>query len=283
MSWPVNRMGVTAGVMTHRQTQPGTSGKHLPRTFPGGTESVGAHMSEEQGLTPERARLKEKQIDELARTRSAAETVMHHLRADLPILSPLSEQAEVEAYANALLCAVESIKALGYGRKLAALPADGNDKKAVAVEIYRLAMSRDNLQLIVQRLRLWNQIGIASTSIGIDHWLRRGLLQEVFADTPETKQGAPAPAVKDPKGSETPQADLTEMPADDPPLAWTTPDSPQRWAKVFGFSVDTLKRRFKAGQIRHKKLSTKSYQIAVDDLPAAQQTKFRAAQNPPAK
>jgi hypothetical protein len=74
-----------------------------------------------------------------------------------------------------------------------------------------------------------------------------------------------------------PLADATATPE------WTRPDSPARWAKVFGFSTDTLKRRFEDGTIRNKKLSTKSYQIAVDDLPVDQQSKFRNAQNPPAK
>ncbi len=69
----------------------------------------------------------------------------------------------------------------------------------------------------------------------------------------------------------------SESPADP---EWTTPDSPQRWAKVFGFSVDTLKRRFKDKKIRYKKLSSKSYQIAVDDLPAIHQAKFRSSNRP---
>jgi hypothetical protein len=56
----------------------------------------------------------------------------------------------------------------------------------------------------------------------------------------------------------------------------TTADSPSRWAKMFGISLSTLKRRFADGSIRHKKLSTKSYQIAIDDLPAKHQGKFRA-------
>jgi len=48
---------------------------------------------------------------------------------------------------------------------------------------------------------------------------------------------------------------------------WSQPDGPKQWAKKFGFSVDTLKRRFEDGSIRHKKLTTKSYCIHVDDLP----------------
>jgi hypothetical protein len=71
-----------------------------------------------------------------------------------------------------------------------------------------------------------------------------------------------------------------------PPLAgieWTPPDSPRRWAQLFDCSLSTLKRRFEDGSIRHKKLTSKRYQIAVDDLPAIHQSKFRTAQKPPAK
>jgi hypothetical protein len=72
-------------------------------------------------------------------------------------------------------------------------------------------------------------------------------------------------------------------PSRDPPpadstatqLEWTRPGGLSQWAKVFGFSPTTLKRRFNDGKIRHKKLSTKSYQVAVDDLPSDQQSKFR--------
>jgi hypothetical protein len=78
-----------------------------------------------------------------------------------------------------------------------------------------------------------------------------------------------------------PDAAKSETPAAEP--EWTPPDSPQRWAKLFGFSVDTLKRRIEEGVIRAKKLSTKKYQIAVDDLPAMHQAKFRTAEKPPPK
>jgi len=64
---------------------------------------------------------------------------------------------------------------------------------------------------------------------------------------------------------------------------WTPADGPSQWAKTFGFSVSTLKRRFKDGRIRHKKLSPKSYQIAIADLPANHQAKFRNVQNQPGK
>jgi hypothetical protein len=48
---------------------------------------------------------------------------------------------------------------------------------------------------------------------------------------------------------------------------WSKPDGPSQWAKAFGYSVDTLMRRFKAGTIRHKKETSKSYRIHVNDLP----------------
>ena len=48
---------------------------------------------------------------------------------------------------------------------------------------------------------------------------------------------------------------------------WSQPNGPSQWALTFGCSWATLKRRFEEGKIRHKKLSTKSYCIHVDDLP----------------
>jgi hypothetical protein len=54
------------------------------------------------------------------------------------------------------------------------------------------------------------------------------------------------------------------QPADGP---WSPPDSPAGWSKRFKVSWDTLKRRFKDGSIRYKKLSSKSYRIHLDDLP----------------
>jgi hypothetical protein len=45
-------------------------------------------------------------------------------------------------------------------------------------------------------------------------------------------------------------------------------DTPSRWGKRFGFSAKTFIRRFKAGAIRGKRLSDKSYRVALADLPA---------------
>ncbi len=52
---------------------------------------------------------------------------------------------------------------------------------------------------------------------------------------------------------------------------WSEPDSPKRWAIVFGVSSDTIKRRFKDGTIRAKKLSDRSYQVDRRDIPAQRQ------------
>jgi hypothetical protein len=59
------------------------------------------------------------------------------------------------------------------------------------------------------------------------------------------------------------------------PGGWSDPKSPAQWARVFGVSWDTIKRRIKDGKITAKKLSMKLYQVAVKDLPASKK--------PPAK
>lgn len=63
----------------------------------------------------------------------------------------------------------------------------------------------------------------------------------------------------------------------DPPagVPLTTADSPTRWAKLFAVSVSTFKRRCGDGRIRCKKLSDRSYQVAIEDLPAKHQAKFQ--------
>lgn len=56
-----------------------------------------------------------------------------------------------------------------------------------------------------------------------------------------------------------------EQPSPDGP--WSQPDSPSQWAKKFKVSLDTLTRWEKAGKIKVRKLTTKSWQIRVADLP----------------
>ena len=50
-------------------------------------------------------------------------------------------------------------------------------------------------------------------------------------------------------------------------VEWSMPNSPTQWAKVFGWSYSTMLRRLEDQKIRNKKLSKRSYQIALDDLP----------------
>lgn len=56
---------------------------------------------------------------------------------------------------------------------------------------------------------------------------------------------------------------------------WSQPDTPKRWAKVFGVNVQTIKRRFQDGKIRNKKLSDRSYQVHVDDVPRADDSRCK--------
>jgi hypothetical protein len=104
-------------------------------------------------------------------------------------------------------------------------------------------------------------------------------IQIALRKAPPTATALPAEPRRD-QGGATPAANDADAA---PVIEWTRPDSPARWSKVFGFSCTTLLRRFRDGTIRHKKLSTRNYQIAIDDLPAGHQSKFRTAQNPPAK
>jgi hypothetical protein len=48
---------------------------------------------------------------------------------------------------------------------------------------------------------------------------------------------------------------------------WSQPDTPAGWAKRFNMSWDALKLRLEDGTIRNKKLSPRSYQIHIDDVP----------------
>jgi hypothetical protein len=53
-------------------------------------------------------------------------------------------------------------------------------------------------------------------------------------------------------------------------MSLSKPDTPSRWGIKFGFSAKTFLRRVKSGKIRAKKLSDKSYQVNLDDLPTGQ-------------
>jgi len=49
---------------------------------------------------------------------------------------------------------------------------------------------------------------------------------------------------------------------------WSAPDTPRRWGKVFGCSAKTFIRRAKAGILPARKLSDRSYQVAISAIPA---------------
>lgn len=81
----------------------------------------------------------------------------------------------------------------------------------------------------------------------------------------------PGPFEFDPKGA----ADLLEVLADklagvdddDHPGMWSKAESPTEWGSLFGITSRAFVNRCKEGTIRHKKLSSKSYQVHVDDIP----------------
>ena len=50
--------------------------------------------------------------------------------------------------------------------------------------------------------------------------------------------------------------------------SYTRPYSPSELKKIFKVSWDTLKRWFEAGNVRHQRLSTKSYRIHLEDFPS---------------
>jgi len=65
-----------------------------------------------------------------------------------------------------------------------------------------------------------------------------------------------------------PVSRLTPKPASEAGGPWSKPDTPKRWSKVFGVSVDTVKRQFKKGEIPNRKLSDRSYMVRLDCIPA---------------
>jgi hypothetical protein len=102
-----------------------------------------------------------------------------------------------------------------------------------------------------------------------DFFRRGGLLRSASAASPiERAEEATTAANALLAAKEAP-------PATSDDLEWTRAQSPSDWRKVFRLSWDTLKRRMKDGKIRYKKLTTKSYQLAIADLPDAEQEKFR--------
>jgi hypothetical protein len=147
----------------------------------------------------------------------------------------------------------------------------------------------------LDRIKLWSQIShfacelfghrsfTHDTMERLTHWLEaeHGAAQGLDVQRSEVVALLQDAVIRNKPREKGVSRQQKELPPAEP--EWTPADTLSRWAKLFGFSVDTLKRRFKDGLIRHKKLSTKSYQIAVDDVPAPHQTKFRNVRNPPPK
>jgi hypothetical protein len=176
----------------------------------------------------------------------------------------VGSETGLKRFASAIADLVRVLDREGFAARLDNLQAGDDALKALAIDVYRQA--RKGPDAVGLRLR-----GVQSQEwdlfARVFPWMRQGLMREMF---PRERAAAP-PA-------------LAGRTAADPlaKLELTRPDSPARWAKVFGFSKDTLMRRIQDGIIRCKKLSTKSYQIAIDDLPADQKEKFRnPAKHPP--
>jgi hypothetical protein len=58
-------------------------------------------------------------------------------------------------------------------------------------------------------------------------------------------------------------------------VEWSTPDTIGRWAKVFQVGRNKMAELLKTQEIRNKPLSPNRYMVAVTDLPAKHQAKYR--------
>jgi hypothetical protein len=61
-----------------------------------------------------------------------------------------------------------------------------------------------------------------------------------------------------------------------PPGGWSTPDSVQRWAKVFNTTPRTMGRMLSNQAVCNRKLSRQSYVIAIDRIPEAHRGRYQA-------
>jgi hypothetical protein len=65
-------------------------------------------------------------------------------------------------------------------------------------------------------------------------------------------------------------ATIGEVGDDEEAVSWSKPDSPTRWAKVFKCTLRTMVRYLETQKVRNKRLSSRSYQIALSDVPKSQ-------------
>jgi hypothetical protein len=63
--------------------------------------------------------------------------------------------------------------------------------------------------------------------------------------------------------------------AAEPAPEWSTPDSIGRWAKVFQVGRNKMAELLKTQQVRNKPLGTQRYMVAIADIPAIHQAKYR--------
>lgn len=110
---------------------------------------------------------------------------------------------------------------------------------------------------------------------GVCHWIHAlEWLAERLPECPETPGGTQIHLSEDLPTTRADESQLTSASAGD---ALSAPLSPKEWARVFKCCPRTFKRHFESGKIRGKKNSSRSYQIAVCDLPATFRANFRGA------
>jgi hypothetical protein len=148
-------------------------------------------MPDEHSARLDRARAKEKQIDEWVQRRSRAAALLENLK-DLPSLGRMTARSAVRVYRARLVEAAQPLVALGFGEQLKNLKAPDNEAKAEAIEIYQLAQGRATeatpgrrrreLAEVMRRLRALAKPGNASFSVAVEGLLRGGLAREILGD-----------------------------------------------------------------------------------------------------
>jgi hypothetical protein len=66
--------------------------------------------------------------------------------------------------------------------------------------------------------------------------------------------------------------------APQPAVNWSQPAAVKQWTSVFGVSRNTMAVLLKTGKVRSRQLTRQSYQVAIEDIPAAHRRRF---QQPP--
>jgi hypothetical protein len=77
-------------------------------------------------------------------------------------------------------------------------------------------------------------------------------------------------------GLESKKTPSTNQVTEPGPLGWSSAEPPSEWERVFHCCWRTILRRMRGKKVRFLKLSTKSYKIAIDDIPGPHQERFRS-------